>query len=422
MSQQRRHTQTFTQGINQRIPPERTDGLLKTQNARLTKFGETAQVSRINGFNELRTGITAGKVTSTFIDGNVLFVVIDTDPNYTIEIINLDTGVRKNIFSGIAADSPLTIVNEGDTYYLHQAGRFIYKQEDNYYLSNAIPAATQTVSKLVRVDAADDLVNITNNAIQPIVIMNVESDSSNINQTVSVSWYDNNKRRGLDGEDLGGGENSLDRIIVLEYETGTGTSKQTIVSSYNDPADQGTVDFNVVLDSFNVRYPVKVTIYPRFYPTIANQPYQGTSLIAYGTPELDVRAEVLVDDPATCTIDVMFTGVSYITNDVILEAVITDVLNNTTEYTLAPVTRPTAPPPVFKIRLGYDKMLFARPFGYSYRISDVPRGPKDKIFSVQASVELPGFSAPVFTATDSTTITIPGNGIAGPPEILVPIQ
>lgn len=432
MSQQRRHTQTFTQGINQRIPPQRTDGLLRVENARLSKIGETAQVSRIAGYTVVNNTLTPpGTVVDTLVDGNRLYVLSDTGSSYTVQVRNLDDNINLiESFGGIQAEGIPSLIASGDSVYIFQAGKFIFEQDGQYYINDDIPQ--QSVSGKTRLDinAADDIVNVNQNAVYAPSILTVTTDGPALSRQIGVEWFDRNKARGIAGTDLGGGTNSLDRIFRLEFNGSTSTQ-----TSLYSGTEQGIVNFNVTLPLFETSYPIRIVSYPRNFPEQSTI-YEGT-LFAYGTPTIDVSAQVSTvnsSNMATITITVegqQFEGTQLnLTSEISMAGLTITSLTHTDVIT-------SNPPPVLKARLGYEYLNFGRPYSYSYSFTmerptngnlviGPPSGPSEEIvpdpgytiqndwtFGVNAQVQVVGQPGGLYGASDTTSFTVPSFDVGG---------
>lgn len=435
MSQQRRHTQTFTQGINQRIPPERTDGLLRVENARLSKIGETAQVSRIAGHALVsNASLPPGTVIDTLVDGNRLYVLSDTGSSYTVQVRNLDNNINLiETFSGIQAEGVPSLITSGDSVYIFQAGKFIFEQNGQYYINDDIPEQSVSGKARLDVNAADDIVNVNQNAVYNPSILTVTTDDPARSKQIGVEWFDRNKARGITGTDLGGGTNSLDRVFRLEFN-GT-TSTQTSLYS---GAEQGTVNFNVTLPLFETSYPIRIVSYPRNFPEQSTI-YEGT-LFAYGTPNIDVSAQVSIgNSPDTATITITVEGYQFegtqlnLTSEISLGALVLSSHTHTATIT-------SNPPPVFKARVGYEYLNFRRPYSYSYSFimgrpsngnlvigppSD-PFVPSEEItpdpgytiqndwtIGVNAQVQVVGQPGAYYGAIDTTSFILPAIDVGG---------
>lgn len=430
MSQQRTHTQTFTQGINQRIPPERTNGLIKTQNARLSSLGETAQISRIKGCEIITNDVIDAQLLDTIVFGAYNISLFKNTNQYYIQLRNNSSMQLEGInnYQPITSDTedyPTLVVNN-NTIFITQLGKMINYINGKFYLNDLRPKIPIVSNKLLFKNTADERVDYGDNVVKRISMPSQEVISgAGLDQTIRLFYNDPNRAAGLD---VSGVPSSLDRIFNIScfngltvedpMSPGTYSSNVIIESFYNTSNVSGndslTLNFRAPFYETNYRY--RITCHPRNFPDLTSS--TGGAVFALLSPTIDsiVVTERQESNNLEYWFSIQVQGKQFFGNQVQIINTFNYGLSQTytKSSTIDSVER------IYKVRPGTDPYTLGKSFMWTDVGSVIRPATVDEVTTLTVDVNTPGSNDPRTTASRSIQMTIPAWDSGGNLEEFIP--
>jgi hypothetical protein len=416
---QRTHTQTFTEGINQRLSPERTRGFVRLQNARLSAIGNTAEVKRIQGYESLQTGLTSGTLLDSVVFGDYVILLFANGINHVIEVRHLTN-------SGSLVGSVFTFSHDGDeaslvlsnnTIFVAQANKMLNYLGGTFYLNNIRPESVQVEAIAKRINLADEDVDPASNVIKSPVISFVTMEGSELYKTIEYNIFDDNRAEGRTGS-LNYTVKLLTNIIGLEEQT----QSFTYVATPTSGATSGT--FNLTLPSQNTSYKCELVVYLDSYPQYNYS--KKFTVSGKKNPDISVWARVdrdfppvLEPNPKQATVYVDLEGVIYngTTVDITFTTYTSAARNE--QVDTQSFTNVATNERIGKIKVGGDPSLLGRVFNQTYSFQRPWAYNFNDDYVVDVSFNVSGQSGEEYEASDSITVVIPPQVPPGTSELTV---
>lgn len=363
---QRTHTQTFTEGINQRLSPQRTRGFVRLQNARLSALGNTAEIKRIEGYEVVGGSVPSGTVLDTLILGNDLFLLAQNGDTLTVQIrdltdVNFASIATYNINNYTGNTPNFVLMN--DAVFISQANKMINNINGTYYFNDIRPLAPVPVGITKQINSADESVQPDENIIKSVQITYVTESGLNLSKTIEYNLFDDNRVNQRTG--------SLDYTVKLTTNI-PGYESQTQSFTYTATNTSGVESgsFNIVLPTKLVTYKCKLQVVLDNFPE-----YNHTKeflLVAAGTPELTVTGTVttppyLIGTSPVAYLDIDISGEVYYGTTVDITVTVWESFARIQQVEQVSYPGIASTPRVLKIQVGGDPKNLARYFSQTHR-------------------------------------------------------